>query len=360
MISWRSLCHPPTHPIAFPVIKSAVPTDATQPVTLSNRIKDHARELGFDQVGISRVAHDGRDQPGKRLHEWLNRGYHGTMNWMPRTAQKRADITEVFPDVRSVVSVAVNYYTNYVPDETNGNGRIARYAWGDDYHFMMDSRLTAFAAWIEEEAARGGTRCETRTYIDTGPILEKAWAQQAGIGWIGKHSNLVSTTHGSWLILGEVLVSLDLQEDEPTPDQCGSCQLCIDICPTQAIPEPYVLDATKCIAYLTIEYRGPIPQTFHADIGNRIFGCDDCLDICPYNHNAVPSTEAAFQPRPIALKTDLRELTDQSTIEFQTMFKNSPVKRAKHEGLQRNVDIAGSNAHPSTSLHAAITPKRTG
>lgn len=264
---------------------------------------------------------------------------------MERTAEKRGDITKVFPGVRSVVSVGVNYYTDHTPQEPQGKGRIARYAWGDDYHYFMDDRLRNFATWIDAEAKQEGLQCESRTYVDTGPILEKAWAQRAGIGWIGKHSNLVSPDYGSWLILGEVLVSVELEADKPAPDQCGACRLCIEICPTDAIPEPYVLDATKCIAYLTIEHRGPIPDMFHSDIGNRIFGCDDCLDICPYNEQAVPTSEPAFAPRAYALCPDLRELAKQPLAEFQTAFKKSPIKRTKYEGLQRNVAIARNNAN---------------
>jgi epoxyqueuosine reductase len=278
------------------------------------------------------------------LGAWLNREFHGQMSWIERTAEKRRDITKVFPDVRSVVSVAVNYYTDHTPQETAGKGRIARYAWGDDYHYFMDERLREFATWIDAEAEQDGLPCASRTYVDTGPILEKAWAQRAGIGWIGKHSNLVSTDYGSWLILGEVLISVELDSDTPAPDQCGACRLCIEICPTDAIPEPYVLDATKCIAYLTIEHRGPIPDMYHSDIGNRIFGCDDCLDICPYNEHAVPTSEGAFAPRTYALSPDLSELAEQTQVEFQTTFKKSPMKRTKYEGLQRNIEIARKNA----------------
>ncbi len=312
-------------------------------MTFSTRIKDKAYALGFDQVGISRV--ETAPQAEDHLRHWLSRGFHAGMSWMERTAEKRGDITKVFPNVQSVVSVAVNYYTNYTPNETIGKGRIARYAWGDDYHFFMDDRLHEFATWINAEAKNEGLQCESRTYVDTGPILEKAWAQHAGIGWIGKHSNLVSTDYGSWLILGEVLVTVELEPDTPAPDQCGACRLCIEICPTDAIPEPYVLDATKCIAYLTIEHRGPIPDPYHSDIGNRIFGCDDCLDICPYNEHATPTSEPAFEPRAYSLSPDLNELGEQTQLAFQTTFKKSPIKRTKYEGLQRNVEIAQTNAN---------------
>ena len=311
-------------------------------MTLSTRIKDKAHALGFDRAGISRACTDLRAED--QLRAWLSRGFHGQMSWMERAADKRGNIKNVFPDVRSVVSVAVNYYTDHTPQEPQGKGRIARYAWGDDYHHVIDERLRALATWIDTEAEKEGLQCESRTYVDTGPILEKAWAQRAGIGWIGKHSNLVSEDYGSWLLLGEVLVTVELEPDTPAPDQCGACRLCIEICPTDAIPEPYVLDATKCIAYLTIEHRGPISDMYHSDIGNRIFGCDDCLDICPYNEHAVPTSERAFAPRVYALSPDLRELAEQTPLEFQTTFKKSPIKRTKYEGLQRNIAIARKNA----------------
>lgn len=308
---------------------------------LSTRIKDKAYELGFNQVGISRADADGRAED--KLSVWLSRGFHGEMTWMERTADKRRNIKNVFPDIRSVVSVAVNYYTDHAPQETGGKGRISRYAWGDDYHYIITDWVRQLATWIDAEAEKEGIPCESRTYVDTGPILEKAWAQRAGIGWVGKHSNLVSAEYGSWLLLGEVLLTVDLEPDMPAPDQCGACRLCIEICPTDAIPEPYVLDATKCIAYLTIEHRGPIPAPYHFDMGNRIFGCDDCLDICPYNEHAVPTFERAFEPRTYALSPDLKELAEQTTAEFQITFKKSPLKRAKYEGLQRNVAIARKN-----------------
>ena len=311
-------------------------------MSFSTSIKNKAYELGFAQVGISRVGVN--QQAEQHLCAWLDRGFHGQMSWMERTSDKRSNITNVFPGVKSVVSVAMNYYTDHTPQETKGKGRIARYAWGDDYHHVVDERLRQLAIWIDTEAEKEGLQCESRTYVDTGPILEKAWAERAGIGWIGKHSNLVSADYGSWLLLGEILVSVELDFDTPAPDQCGACRLCIEICPTDAIPEPYVLDATKCIAYLTIEHRGPIPDIYHVDVGNRIFGCDDCLDICPYNQYAAPTSERAFSPRTYALSPDLGQLEKQTALEFQATFKKSPIKRTKYQGMQRNVAIAKKNA----------------
>tara|TARA_B100000315_G_C14593217_1_gene597116 strand:- start:6487 stop:7431 length:945 start_codon:yes stop_codon:yes gene_type:complete len=311
-------------------------------MTFKERIKNKAYSLGFTQVGISRVESDGEAED--QFRAWLSRGFHGEMHWMERTASKRGDIKNVLPDVQSVVSVAVNYYTNNTPQETKGKGRISRYAWGDDYHYVITNWVRQLATWISAEAKKEGVQCESLAYVDTGPILEKAWAQRAGIGWIGKHSNLVSADYGSWLLLGEVLLTINLEPDIPARDQCGACRLCIEICPTDAIPEPYVLDATKCISYLTIEHRGPIPDLYHSNIGNRIFGCDDCLDICPYNEHATPTSERAFAPRAYALSPDLKKLAHQTLSEFQATFKKSALKRTKHEGLQRNVEIARKNA----------------
>ncbi len=313
-------------------------------MTFTARIKRKAHALGFDQVGVSQVDAAIEQNQNEKLREWLRRGFHGDMHWMEKTCDKRGNIQKVFSGVRSVVSVAMNYYTEYLPDERKGKGRIARYAWGDDYHDLINSRLRTLSTWIDAEASKEGLNCHCLAYVDTGPILEKAWAQRSGIGWIGKHSNLVSSEYGSWLLLGEVLVSADLEPDAPALDQCGSCRLCIEVCPTDAIPEPYVLDATKCIAYLTIEHRGSIPSMFHSDIGNRIFGCDDCLDICPYNEYVTSTKELAFTPRSYALSPDLEELGDQTELEFQEVFRRSPLKRAKYDGLQRNIKISKNNS----------------
>jgi epoxyqueuosine reductase len=236
----------------------------------------------------------------------------------------------------------MNYYTDNRANEQPGMGRIARYAWGKDYHKVMSQRLSQLEAKIAG-LAPGVT---TRSYVDTGPIMEKAWAQQAGLGWIGKHSNLVSAECGSWLLLGEILTTLDLAPDEPATDLCGSCTLCIQACPTGAIVEPYVVDARRCISYLTIELRGGravIPDELAAQMGNRIFGCDDCLDVCPFNLRADATNDPAFAPTPLTLAPSLQALVQISEESFSTTFKDSPLKRAKRSGLLRNVAIAQDN-----------------
>jgi epoxyqueuosine reductase len=339
-------------------------------MSLAEAIKAEARSLGFDAVGVSEIGNS--SQPSaelpsslspdpaaplphhllSRLAEWLQRGYHGTMAWMTRDPARRSDPQLVLPGCRSMVSVAMNYYTDNRANEQPGMGRIARYAWGKDYHAVMSRRLSQLEAKIAA-LAPGVT---TKAYVDTGPIMEKAWAQQAGLGWIGKHSNLVSADCGSWLLLGEILTTLDLTPDEPATDLCGSCTLCIQACPTGAIVEPYVVDARRCISYLTIELRGGrevIPNDLAAQMGNRIFGCDDCLDVCPFNLRADATNEPAFTPTPLTLAPGLQALTQISQESFSATFKESPLKRAKQAGLLRNVGIAQENLLRQTGGRAS-------
>ena len=334
-------------------------------MSIAEAIKHEARTLGFDAVGISRVTNSSSPssdlEPSlpsdsatslphylfRRLTEWLDRGYHGTMAWMTRDPSRRSNPQQILPGCRSMVSVGMNYYTDNRANEQPGMGRIARYAWGKDYHTVMIQRL----AQLESRIAALVPGVTTRAYVDTGPIMEKAWAQQAGLGWIGKHSNLVSAEHGSWLLLGEILTTLDLKEDDPAKDLCGSCTLCIQACPTGAIVEPYVVDARRCISYLTIELRGGrevIPDDLAAQMGNRIFGCDDCLDICPFNLQADATDESAFVPTPSTLVPHLQTLAQVSEEQFASDFKESPLKRAKRSGLLRNVEIAEENHRRQT------------
>ncbi len=363
-------------------------------MSLTETIKREAHALGFDAVGISRVEDKGsrfevggrRSSPDSRasnlqpptssseppasslepptsltsllrarLQEWLRRGYHGAMDWLARDPVRRADPRLVLPGCRSLISVGMNYYTDQRADERPGHGRIARYAWGQDYHDVLHSRLAQLEARIKALAPDA----RTRSYVDTGPVMEKAWAQQAGLGWIGKHSNLVSTGFGSWLLLGEILTTVELNPDEPAADLCGSCTLCLKACPTGAITEPYVVDARRCISYLTIELHKPgdeIPAELAPKLGNRIFGCDDCLDVCPFNVHAVPTGEPAFQPTPLALAPRLDGLAAMSEQAFSSVFRQSPIRRAKHAGLLRNVRLAHHNTqvplHPPATTNA--------
>jgi epoxyqueuosine reductase len=328
-------------------------------------IKQEARTLGFDAVGIASVVDNTPFSTGTtqstdsfddgatslpqrlfdRLSEWIRHGYHGSMAWMARTPEKRADPRHVLPGCRSIISVGVNYLTEHRADEQPGYGRIARYAWGKDYHKVLLRRLQELEKFVHGMAPDAHTRC----YVDTGPIMEKAWAERAGLGWIGKHSNLVSAEHGSWLLLGEILTTLELEPDEPATDLCGNCMLCIQACPTMAITEPYVVDATRCISYLTIELRGDatgIPHELQTGMGNKIFGCDDCLDVCPFNLRAEPTREEAFQPSNLTLSPHLKKLTELDESTFASLFQHSPIRRAKLHGLRRNAAIAQRNTKP--------------
>src|SRR6185295_4722229 len=315
-------------------------------MSLAEAIKAEARALGFDAVGISRV-HESSQPSGisyqpnsylpdpvaslsRRLFgyltEWLRLGYHGAMAWMTRDPIRRSDPRLVLPGCRSMVSVGMNYYTGHRANEQPGMGRIARYAWGKDYHTVMSRRL----AQLEAKIIALAPDVATRSYVDTGPIMEKAWAQEAGLGWIGKHSNLVSAECGSWLLLGEILTTLDL--------------------------EPDVVDARLCISYLTIELRGGrevISDELASQMGNRIFGCDDCLDICPFNLRADTTNEPAFTPTPLTLAPSLKALAEVSDESFANSFKESPLKRAKRSGLLRNVGIAVENCHRQTGPRAS-------
>ncbi len=331
--------------------------------SLTTAIKQAAHDLGFDVVGISTLPSKPDPTPQDdlrsptddligRLREWLRREFHATMSWMTRAPERRADPALVLPGCRAIISVGMNYYTEQRADERPGNGRIARYAWGLDYHQIIGDRL----AQLVERINRQAPDSRNRAYVDTGPVMEKAWAQQAGLGWIGKHSNLVSAQFGSWLLLGEILTTLELEPDEAGTDLCGSCTLCIQACPTGAITEPYVVDAGRCISYLTIELRGnepPLSDELRRGVGNRIFGCDDCLDICPYNLQAESTSEPGFQPTRLTTSPSLRTFMEMNETTFAATFKHSPIRRAKHAGLQRNLSWALDNETRPTGSHTA-------
>ncbi len=307
-------------------------------MTLTEQIRCEAQRLGFDAVGVSRVTSARPERA--RLKEWLARGLYGEMSWMARTEKKRANPALVLPGVRSIVSVGMNYYTGPDNDDPPGHGRIARYARGDDYHRIMGERLASLVEFMHRTAMDS----TNRAYVDTGPVMEKAWAQRAGLGWIGKHSNLVSRQYGSWLVLGEVLTTASLEPDASGTDLCGNCTLCIRACPTGAITEPYVVDARRCISYWTIEQKGMLPEGLHAAAGNKIFGCDDCLNACPYNRDAQPTREPRFSSGGPSVHANLQTLAEQSAEAFHAAFRKSAVRRATYDGLQRSVAVAIKNA----------------
>ena len=252
---------------------------------------------------------------------------------MARSPERRSDPSIVLPGARSVISVGMNYYSPEQHSQLPGHAKISRYAWGDDYHAILEERLEKLEGFIGSL----GPDVETRRYVDTGPVMDKAWAARAGLGWIGKHTNVLTRTHGSWIFIGTVLTSLECATDEPATDMCGTCTACVDACPTDAFPEPYVLDAARCISYLTIEHRGSLPEEHAGHLNGWIFGCDICQDVCPWNRFQQQTPEKAFSPRPGLVDPDLGTLSALTPEEFSVTFRGSPVKRAKHDGFHRNI-----------------------
>jgi epoxyqueuosine reductase len=297
---------------------------------LTRQIKSRALELGFASVGIARA--ESLTKEGSRLREWLNRGYQGTMDWMAETVEKRVDPRSIVPDAQSVVCVAMNYYTDFRHSREDSLGKISRYAWGDDYHAIVTERLRQLLGYVLEQVPGANGKL----YVDTGPVMDKAWAVRAGVGWLGKHTNVITKESGSWVFLGEIILDVALDYDEPIADFCGSCTACIDACPTTAITEAYVLDSNKCISYLTIEHRGPISTEVASHFENWVYGCDICQDVCPWNRFQQPSTESAFEPREWNLAPVLTELATISQERFTEQYRKSAMKRTKRDGLIRN------------------------
>lgn len=314
------------------------------PTELRRAVKRKARELGLDACGVSQAGP--LDQEAERLSEWLDMGYQADMEWMSRHGAKRTDPTLLVDGARSVISVLQSYYTPHESLDDPSIGRISRYAWGDDYHLKLKERLFSLLEWLQQTVP--GT--EGRAFVDSAPVMDKAWAARAGLGWIGKHSNLISREHGSWVFIGELVVTTAIEPDGPMTDHCGSCTACIDACPTNAIVQPYVVDANRCISYTTIEFKGDRPPDEIAkDHGNWIFGCDVCQEVCPWNKFRTQTNEPAYEPRPGVLDTPLEEWRQLDQEAFSRRFRRSAVKRTKLKGFQRNVDIALSNRDGSES-----------
>ena len=304
-------------------------------------IKARARSLGFDACGIAPAS----AHPELAFFpEWLARGYAGSMTYLHRSADRRADARNVLPTARTVIATATVYNTDrpYSTEMSNGGrAQIARYAWGDDYHDVIGARLEQLVNWMRRESLEP---FDARAYVDTGPVQERVYAQHAGIGWIGRNTCVISPTLGSWTFLGVILCSLPLEVDAPALDQCGTCTLCIEACPTHAIVAPGVLDSTRCISYLTIEHRGDIPADQRAGIGSHVYGCDVCQEVCPWNALAPRSEDPAWQPRPAWDAVDLVALSQRSDGDLASALRGSAMRRAKAQGLRRNVAVALSNA----------------
>jgi len=317
---------------------------------LSRQIKEAAQRLGFELVGISAVQLPPHEESFAR---WLRQGLSGELAYMKRTELLRRDPRILVPWATSVVSVGMNYYTP-VPRPAPGTGSsgwISRYAWGDDYHDLIRRRLDALLDRVVE--LHGGP-LQGRSFVDSGPVLERDLAGVAGLGWIGKNTHLISPRRGSWFFLGELFLDLPLSYDRPIRDRCGRCDLCLKVCPTGAFIGPYVLDARRCISYLTIELKGWIPAPLRPLIGNHIFGCDLCQEICPYNVKAAPSKEAQFQPRIGLHAPELIAFLDLTPETFRRRFRGSPILRAKRRGLLRNVAVALGNLKCAEAESALI------
>lgn len=323
-------------------------------MSLTDRIKHKALDLGFDLIG---VAPAGRAVHADAYTAWVEAGHAGEMAYMARDPDRRQDARRALADARSVVAVGLSHYTFELPDEIKrdpARGQIARYAWGADYHDVMTLRLGELLAFIRREAAR---EVRAKVYVDTGPVLERDVAEQAGLGFIGKNTCLIHPRSGSWIFLGEIITDLELEPDEPIAHiGCGSCTRCLVACPTDAFPAPYILDARRCISYLTIELKGCIPRELRRPMGNRIFGCDDCQDVCPWPRRfAQPARERAFYPIDIDRAAPrLLDLIRLTAGQFRERFKGTPILRARRKGLLRNVAVAlGNWADASASLPLA-------
>jgi epoxyqueuosine reductase len=315
-------------------------------MTPRDAIRSKALELGFDAVGFAKaeLAPEARDN----LRGFLAEGLHGEMGWMQEKADRRADPRTLWPEARTVVVLGLNYGPEQNPLEEENDARISVYARHRDYHDVLKKRLKALARWIHETH-----KTEVKVFVDTAPVMEKPLAQAGGIGWQGKHTNLVSRGLGSWLFLGEVFLALDLPADEAEGDHCGECRRCLDACPTRAFTAPYRIDARRCISYLTIEHKGPMPRELRPLIGNRIYGCDDCLAVCPWNKFARAAALPELRQRADLAAPDLAALTALDDGEFRRRFSGSPIKRIGRDRFLRNVLIAIGNSGDAALIPAA-------
>jgi len=319
--------------------------------TARQDIRDFALASGFDAVGFA--GPDAGPEAGERFAAFLANGLHGDMGWLEAKADRRVSPNALWPDVRTVVVLGMNYGPEHSPLEIldrKDRGAVSVYAQSRDYHDVVKKRLKRVARWMHQHFAE-----EVKVFVDTAPVMEKPLAGRAGLGWQGKHTNLVSREHGSWLFLGEIYTTLELPVDAPETDHCGGCSRCLDVCPTNAFPSPYQLDARRCISYLTIEHKGHIPREFRAKMGNRIYGCDDCLSVCPWNKFASPSTEPALEKRDALAAPKLVELAGLDDAAFRSLFAGTAVKRTGRDRFVRNVLIALGNSGRPEDTGAAMS-----
>ena len=299
----------------------------------SNQIKAQAQAIGFHKVGIATVeSNPNYDEAVQHLRSWLALGYHAEMAWMANP--KRQDVRSLMPEARSLICVALNYYTPHQHSEDPCDGKISRYGWGRDYHKVMGKKLKALSNWLQER----DSKIVTRYYVDTAPIQDKFWAQQAGIGWVAKNGNVITREYGSWVFLGEILTNLDLEPDRPHTQHCGTCTRCLDACPTNAIAEPFVVDANRCIAYHTIENRAEeLPSQIASSLSGWVAGCDICQDVCPWNQSFAKETDITdFQPYPANISPKLKDLAKIEERDWDRRFRGSALRRIKPKMLRRN------------------------
>ena len=311
-------------------------------VELATRLADEARALGFATCGIASAAEN--PLRAERLEQWLGEGYHGSMEWMESRQHHRRSPQGLWPDSKSVIALGMSYAPSHDPlalEAEKSRARISVYAQGKDYHDVVKKRLKALARWLVAQEPKA----EVKVFVDTAPVMEKPLGEAAGIGWQGKHTNLVSPDFGSWLFLGAIYTALDLPQSAPHRDQCGTCRACLDACPTDAFPSAYSLDARRCISYLTIEHKGLIAEEFRAALGNRIYGCDDCLAVCPWNKFASEAQAAKeFLPRAELTAPRLQELLRLDDAGFRALFSGSPIKRIGRDRFVRNCLYAAGNS----------------
>jgi len=303
---------------------------------LKRLVKDKALELGFEQIGFAKA--QALTNEANNLERWLNGGMHGSMSWMEGHFDKRIDPTKLVEDAKTVISVTLQYYPGKLEIQ-NDTPRISTYALGDDYHDVVRSKLKSLYDYIRLLVGD----INGRVFTDSAPVMDKAWAARSGLGWLAKNGNLLNRELGSWFFIGEIILDVEFDPDSPTTDHCGSCTKCIDACPTDAIVMPQVIDARKCISYLTIELRGSIPESFHKGIGEWMYGCDICQDVCPWNRKAPTSNESAFKPRNEIMEMTAEGWRQLDSETFKRLFKDSAVKRTKYAGLVRNISISVKN-----------------
>ncbi|CAN5844404.1 tRNA epoxyqueuosine(34) reductase QueG [soil metagenome] len=305
----------------------------------TRKLKEKAFEVGFHKIGIVRA--ENLQDEGEHLRQWLEKDFHGEMKWLEREPEKRSDPNLLFPGVKTVVVVALNYFTPHEHEENNEKGKVSRYAWGDDYHDVVKEKLRLLFDWIKSEKPEA----EGKICVDTAPIMDKAWAVRAGIGWLGKHSNVITKEYGSWIFIGEILLDCELEYDtEMVADHCGTCTACLDACPTDAIVAPYIVDSNLCLSYATIELRSTeLPKEIVENLNGWLYGCDICQDVCPWNRFEKPTDETRFEPREGNVTPNLNEIQNLTPEKYAERFRRSAMKRTKLGGLQRNADALRKN-----------------